>query len=200
MIPRNAQIALVVLLTAVFGMLLYGLHLKSQAEQARVAHLDTRHVAPPLSGNTAHALVLVADDATGQLHRRDISTALPAEPSLRARELLRALFAIYLEKGSTHPLGPGADVNAVFIVNGGTVVVDLNSAFADGHRSGVLVEELTLASIAETLAANLPSVARVRFLVDGKERETLAGHADLMDFYEINPEAGAVAGNAAPKP
>jgi hypothetical protein len=29
-------------------------------------------------------------------------------------------------------------------------------------------------------------VARVRFLVDGKERETLAGHADLSGSYEVS--------------
>ena len=46
-----------------------------------------------------------------------------------------------------------------------------------------MVEELTLASMAQTLAANLPGITRVKLLVDGKERETLAGHVDLMGFY-----------------
>jgi hypothetical protein len=26
----------------------------------------------------------------------------------------------------------------------------------------------------------------VKFLVEGKERETLAGHADLMSFYQVS--------------
>jgi hypothetical protein len=62
----------------------------------------------------------------------------------------------------------------------------VNGAFADQHRSGVLVEELTLAAIAKTLGANLPGVTEMRVVVDGKERETLAGHADLMDSYNTN--------------
>jgi hypothetical protein len=37
--------------------------------------------------------------------------------------------------------------------------------------------------------ANIPGILRVKILVDGKERETLAGHADLSDFYDT----GAVA-------
>jgi hypothetical protein len=37
----------------------------------------------------------------------------------------------------------------------------------------------------ETLAANLPGVNRVKLVIDGKERETLAGHADLADFYDV---------------
>jgi hypothetical protein len=62
----------------------------------------------------------------------------------------------------------------------------VNAAFADQHRSGILVEELTVASIVKTVGANINGVTSVRFLVDGKERETLAGHADLTDSYSTN--------------
>jgi hypothetical protein len=64
------------------------------------------------------------------------------------------------------------------------VVVDLNAAFANGHRSGVLEEELTVTSMIQTLSANLPDILRVKFLVEGKERDTLAGHADLSSMYD----------------
>jgi len=49
-------------------------------------------------------------------------------------------------------------------------VIDLNDAFADGHRSGVLVEELTLASLVQTLATGIPGINRVKILVGGRER------------------------------
>jgi len=49
-----------------------------------------------------------------------------------------------------------------------------------------LVEELTVGSLVETLSANLPGITRVKFLVDGKERDTLAGHADLSDVYDVS--------------
>ena len=81
----------------------------------------------------------------------------------------------------------------MFLVNGNTAVIDATAAFADGHRSGITVEELTLASLAQTLAANLPGVTRIKLLVDGKERETLAGHADLMSFYSVTSAASLVA-------
>ena len=64
-----------------------------------------------------------------------------------------------------------------------TAVVDTNAAFADAHPSGVLAEELTIASMVNTLNANDPQITRVKILVDGKERDTLAGHADLRRFY-----------------
>ncbi len=66
---------------------------------------------------------------------------------------------------------------------GQIAVVNLNGAFVDHHPSGILVETLTLLSILSTLHANLPQIAQVRFLVDGRPKETLAGHADLTRTY-----------------
>jgi len=62
-------------------------------------------------------------------------------------------------------------------------VVNLTSAFAASHPSGLETETLTLLSICGTLHANLPRVTQVRFLVDGRPRPTLAGHADLTRTY-----------------
>jgi len=56
----------------------------------------------------------------------------------------------------------------------------------NAHRSGVFVEELTMLSLVQTLATNVPNVHQVKFLVDGKERETLAGHADLKQSYDVD--------------
>jgi hypothetical protein len=61
----------------------------------------------------------------------------------------------------------------------------VNAAFVDGQISGVLSEELTIASMVQTLSTNLQGLTRIKFLVDGKERETLAGHADISEFYDV---------------
>ena len=110
---------------------------------------------------------------------------MPSGRQQRAEELLRALLSLYLDKSSPHVLGSGADIRSVFLVDPGVAVIDLNSAFADTHRSGVLVEELTVASLIHTISANTPGILKVKILVDGKERDTLAGHADLSDFYDV---------------
>lgn len=62
-------------------------------------------------------------------------------------------------------------------------VVNLTGAFAASHPSGIETEMLTVLSICGTLHANLPRVTQVRFLVNGAERPTLAGHADLTRTY-----------------
>lgn len=73
-------------------------------------------------------------------------------------------------------------------------VVNLTASFAASHPSGLETESLTVLSICGTLHANLPRVTEVRFLVDGQQRATLAGHADLTRTYlaaEAAPENGA---------
>jgi hypothetical protein len=110
---------------------------------------------------------------------------MPSGRQQRAEELLRALLSIYLDKTSPHILGAGADVRSVYLVDPGVAVIDVNSAFADTHRSGVLVEQLTVASLIQTISVNTPNLLRVKILVDGKERETLAGHADLSSYYDV---------------
>jgi hypothetical protein len=62
-------------------------------------------------------------------------------------------------------------------------IVNLTGAFAASHPSGLETETLTILSICATLHTNLPRVTEVRFLVDGQQRATLAGHADLTRTY-----------------
>jgi hypothetical protein len=68
---------------------------------------------------------------------------------------------------------------------GQLAVINLHGTFADHHPSGIEPETLTIESIAGTLYANFPRIEQVRFLVDGKPRETLNGHADLMRTYPV---------------
>ena len=181
---RRVKILLVVLAVGVAAMGYYALRLKRQAERLPVRALDTRPITAPISGPTERVTLYVASDHDGMLHRENTAIAVPADANERARQILRALFSVYLQKNSPHPLGSGADVKYVFLVQPNMAIVDTNAAFAESHRSGILVEQLTVASMARTLAANFTGMIRVKILVDGKERETLAGHADLADFYD----------------
>lgn len=186
MIPRHLMIGVCVLVVAVLGMAIYAGRMRGRVAQTAPAAADTRPVAPPVSGPTERVTLYVAADDSGTLRVQAGNIALPSTRQQRAEEVMRALLEIYLAKDSPHPLGPGADLHAVYLVTPGLAVIDLNSAFANGHRSGVLEEELTVASFIQTLAANLPDIVRVKFLVDGRDRETLAGHADLSGFYNVS--------------
>jgi hypothetical protein len=185
MIPRHLLIAMAILLIAALGLSVYAWHMRKTVAATPVVSTDTRALAPPIAGPTERVTLYVANDADGSLRAVPALIPLPSGRQQRAEELLRAVLSVYLDKSSPHVLGPGADVRTVFLVDPGVAVIDLNSAFADTHRSGVLVEELTVASLIHTISANTPGILRVKILVDGKQRETLAGHADLSGFYDV---------------
>jgi hypothetical protein len=185
MIPRHLLIAMSVLLAAVLALTIYALHMRKTAADTPVAATDTRPLAPPVAGPTERVTLFVAHDDDGSLRAESARIPLPSGRQQRAEELLRALVSLYLDKSSPHVLGSGAEVRSVFLVDPGVAVIDLNSAFADTHRSGVLVEELTVASLIHTISANTPGILKVKILVDGKDRLTLAGHADLSSFYDV---------------
>jgi hypothetical protein len=71
------------------------------------------------------------------------------------------------------------------IPGGQLAVVNLDGTFADHHPSGIGPETLTIESIIGTLYVNFPRIEEVRFLVDGRPRETLNGHADLLRTYPV---------------
>jgi Sporulation and spore germination len=185
MIPRHLVISVAILLAAALGMSLYAWHMRKTVAATPAASQDARPLAPPVAGPSEPVTLFVAHDDEGILRAEAGHIPLPSGRQQRAEELLRALLSIYLDKTSPHVLGAGSDVRSVFLVDPGVAVIDVNSAFADTHRSGTLVEELTVASLIHTISANTPGINRVKILVDGKERDTLAGHAELSDFYDV---------------
>jgi spore germination protein GerM len=88
-----------------------------------------------------------------------------------------------LIKGPTGDLAaalpPETTVEGLFIARDGTAYVDFSPDFADKHPSGTEAETSTVFSVVNTLAFNFRNIRKVFFLIDGRERETLAGHLSL---------------------
>jgi len=61
----------------------------------------------------------------------------------------------------------------------GTAYVDLSPLQAVGVKAAASEELLALYAVVDTLMQNFEEIRQVRFLVDGKEAQTLAGHVDL---------------------
>jgi hypothetical protein len=206
-IPRHQTVLFIVLLaaSAIMGLLLW--NQLRRAHDRLVRGEDSAPTQAPLVAPAEQATLMVANDADNTVQPRVLTLPLPQNPEAQARVELGKLLDLYAAPESTHPVPGGASsVTQVFLVpiasaNGSETpndpelaVVNLTSAFAASHPSGLESESLTVLSICATLNANLPRVAEVRFLVDGQPRETLAGHADLMRTYLTNEnamEAGA---------
>ena len=183
---RRVLVMFAVLAIIALGLAFYALHLKRKVARDEQLAAQQLALAPPANGPPASVTLYIASDSDGTLRRTQMNVTLPPERTERDRAVLRALLGQYLQSSSPHPIGAGADVRDVYLLGDDTAIVDTNAAFADAHPSGVLAEELTVASMVVTLNANDTKIGRVKILVNGQERETLAGHADLRRFYEAS--------------
>ena len=57
-----------------------------------------------------------------------------------------------------------------------TLVLDFNNALVANHPGGSAGEYYTISNVVKTVSANFPQVARVQFLVEGNQVESIAGH------------------------
>jgi Sporulation and spore germination len=182
-ISRKLQIVIVALVLAILAMGLYLVHLRRKAESIGVAPV-TQALTPPPGGPTQQMTLYLASDEDDSLRPIGIASALPTDAGERGRLALQTLIARYRRPDSPHPLSFGADVQEVYLLDPATAVVNLNAEFAGSHRSGIEVEQLSIFSMVLTLKAQLPQLTRVRFLVEGKSRDTLAGHIDLSGWLD----------------
>lgn len=192
MIPRYQKIILWLLLVSSVFMAAYLIRMRARAQDQLAAIPDAAPMPAPVETPPVQVTLVVANDADGSLLSSERELALPAEKTTRARAILNALFADYAKRGSLHPLPALPAVGDVFLLPLPTAkqpganqlaVVNLHGEFADHHPSGIEVESLTLLSMLGTLHANMPDIAQVKFLIDGQQKETLAGHADLTRTY-----------------
>ena len=188
MTSRSLLVLTLCLFFLAIAMALYVWQVRSRA-QFEATMQKPQVVTPPSTGTPRQVTLWVAHDDPGVLRVQAVSIELSSEHQRKTQEILRALLAIYTGKDSPHHLAPGADGRNVYFVNPGLVVVDVNAALADGQTSGILPEELMVTSFVQTLSSNSPEISRVKFLVDGKERETLAGHVDFSSEFEVSQMA-----------
>ncbi|PYQ45336.1 MAG: hypothetical protein DMG99_01925, partial [Acidobacteria bacterium] len=65
MIPRHLQIAVAVLLAAALGLSIYAWHMRKTVAASPAAPVDTRPLAPPVTGPTEKVVLYVAQDDDG---------------------------------------------------------------------------------------------------------------------------------------
>ncbi len=206
MIPRYQKILFVVLILASLAMGVVLWQLRQRAHRRLVAGEASAPTKAPEVAPAEQATLVAANDAENSLVPQVHSLPLPADPGARARAVLGRLLDLYAAPDAAHPVpGGAASVAQVFLLpatgqrdpqNPGAqmAVVNLTGTFVASHPSGLEAETLTVLSICGTLRANLPHVTQVRFLVDGQQRPTLAGHADLTRTY-LTAEAVPTEGN-----
>lgn len=140
---------------------------------------DPPQVVKPAAQNQKISVKVYYPDASGINLvgvKRNIEIKNDADKYLAAVKLLMKLPA---EKDLTVIFPKNAKINSVKVENG-TAVVDFDKNITKGFAGGSTGEELLINSVVKTLS-EFKEVKQVRFLVDGKEIETLSGHMDLSE-------------------
>ena len=98
----------------------------------------------------------------------------------QAREIIQAQLA-----APAPPLASAIPVEtrlrAIYLSERGDLFVDFSTELTSKHTGGSLDELFTVYAIVNAATVNLPAIARVQILIDGKEVDTLAGHVDLRN-------------------
>jgi spore germination protein GerM len=130
-----------------------------------------------------------------------VQLTLSADPVQRSRQVLLALIA-NPPAPDRRTLPGDTEILGFYILPDGTAVADFSDALASETPSGILSETVAVQSIAQTLAANIPALRRLKILIHGQEAETLAGHVDLTGFFDLPAlqAAAPVQSNAAALP
>ncbi len=190
--PRDLKIVLGILTVAVLVGLasLGGLHerMKRLSENSHADEEARREVlAAPIATPTDVTVQAPMYWFTGpnQLAPVNVALALSADPAQRARQVLNALIADATPQQRTLP--EGTALLGFYILPDGTAIADFSDALATEIPSGIASEQAAIDSIVDTLKVNVPSLRRLKILIQGQEVDTLAGHIDLTGFFDLNP-------------
>lgn len=76
-----------------------------------------------------------------------------------------------------------AALRQIYLLEDGTAIVDFSQEATQLLVGGVLVEFAALYSIVRSLIENVEEIKRVKFLVEGRESSTFAGHISIQQPF-----------------
>lgn len=180
---REWPVAVVVLIIAVLGgsgaYLWYSMDRTAPSGLA-AQQQDAAPTDGPVLQDESIALTLFLP-VNGMLEQVSSGVRRQPELQLEARGAAAALLAS--EQAAMTPVLKDLELRALYLDGAGTAFVDLAARGRKDLRASVWEELLAVHAVVNTLMQNFPEVRQVRFLVDGREAQTLAGHLDLSRAY-----------------
>lgn len=150
------------------------------------------YVFPPTKNNVAkkekYEVVLYFSDANERFLVPE-KRFIPKEESTegKARELVKAL----LEGSKTklvNTFPEKAVLESIKIDDKQTAYVSFDKNLIKFHPGGSASEMATIYSLTNTLTRNISDIKRVKFLVDGKDVESIKGHIDTRQPFSMNKD------------
>ncbi len=115
--------------------------------------------------------------ANGMLSTGTAAIKRKPDTQAQAREALAAVIAD--PRAAQSGVFKDMRLRAFFLDGMGIAYVDFAPSQQNGVRASAWDELLAIYAIVDTLTHNFEEIRQVRFLLDGREAQTLAGHMDL---------------------
>jgi len=111
------------------------------------------------------------------------TAAIPRQPDsqAQAREAVVALFAD--QRAALAAVLKEVKFKTVYLDAAGTAYVDLTLPAQKSMKASAWEELMAIYSLVNTLTQNFEEIKQVRFLLDGQEAQTLAGHMDMSRTF-----------------
>lgn len=149
-----------------------------EAARARLSQIALQ----PNNGTTQLATLYFPALREGKIAAESRAITWAQADTDRVRQVVLAL-AEGSHQGYGRVLPATTTVRAVFLAPDGTAYLDLSNDIQSDFEPGIQTEMLTVYSIVNSIATNIPSVKRVQFLIQGQAMETLDGHVDLTAAF-----------------
>lgn len=156
---------------------------RMQPQQTQIRSVTERTEQAGVGAGRADAMltVMVYYPADKGMTSQTVRIRPHADTQLLAKEAVSALFST--SPDPAHALLGSLKLKALYIDHSGTAYVDLSAAPGGIHASA-RQELMTLYAIVNTLTENFEEIKAVRFLLEGKEAQTFAGHISLAGYFE----------------
>lgn len=154
-------------------------YLRDEAKQAQAARLQTGPLQQRVDRSVSIRIYrpepggLVAA-LTGIEHRPDTQSL--------AKEAVTAVLST--PQAAAHPVLKEVKLRAFYIDTSGTAYIDLASVTEGAVQGSAWDELLAVYAVVNTLMDNFEEIKAVKFLLNGKEARTLAGHIDLSGYFD----------------
>lgn len=123
--------------------------------------------------------LFLLDPAVSELIPVQVELQLYSESTKRLKQIVTALIKETLPN-YRNPIPRGTILNEAYIDSQKTAYLDFSYHLTDGQIGGTTAEFLTVTSILKTVFNAFPDkIKHVQILINGEERETLAGHLNI---------------------
>jgi germination protein M len=120
--------------------------------------------------------------ADGMLAAGPCAVKRQADTQAQAREVLSALFTD--PRAAQSAVFTEIRLREFFLDASGSGYVDLSITQPNGVKASAWEELLAIYAMVDSLTQNFEDIKQVRFLLEGRETQTLAGHIDLSRRFE----------------